>query len=58
MDHTPARSTGEGIDFERHPSTYRHWQLDVDGRIATLTLSVDPARLHLFDAASGQALVG
>jgi benzoyl-CoA-dihydrodiol lyase len=30
------------IEFERHPSTYRHWRLEVDGPVATLTLVVDP----------------
>ncbi len=27
--------------FHRHPDTYRHWKLSVDGAVATLTLSVD-----------------
>ena len=27
--------------FQTHPDSYRHWQLAVDGSIATLTLSVD-----------------
>src|SRR5215211_2257493 len=31
------------IDFETDPSRYRHWRLDVDGDVATLTLAVDPA---------------
>lgn len=29
------------IDFQTDPSRYRHWQLAVDGEIATLTLDVD-----------------
>lgn len=29
------------ITFDRHPDTYRHWTMDVDGEIATLTLNVD-----------------
>ena len=29
------------ITFDRHPDTYRHWSLAVDGPIATLTLDVD-----------------
>ena len=29
------------ITFDAHPDTYRHWTLDVDGAIATLTLEVD-----------------
>jgi benzoyl-CoA-dihydrodiol lyase len=30
------------ITFDTHPSAYRHWRLDVDGAIATLTLAVSP----------------
>ena len=29
------------VDFETHPAGYRHWRLDVDGDVATLTLTVD-----------------
>jgi benzoyl-CoA-dihydrodiol lyase len=29
------------VDFETHPSRYRHWRLDVAGERATLTLDVD-----------------
>src|SRR6202047_4736059 len=29
------------IDFQTDPSRYRHWQLDVDGNVATLTVDVD-----------------
>jgi benzoyl-CoA-dihydrodiol lyase len=29
------------ILYDRHPDSYRHWQLTVDGPIATLTLTVD-----------------
>jgi benzoyl-CoA-dihydrodiol lyase len=29
------------IDFQTEPSRYRHWQLAVDGEIATLTMDVD-----------------
>jgi benzoyl-CoA-dihydrodiol lyase len=29
------------VDFERHPDRYRHWSLEVDGDVATLTLEVD-----------------
>jgi benzoyl-CoA-dihydrodiol lyase len=32
----------ERIGFQTDPSRYRHWRLDVDGPIATLTLAVDP----------------
>ncbi|MBT5944194.1 MAG: benzoyl-CoA-dihydrodiol lyase [Rhodospirillaceae bacterium] len=31
------------IAFETHPERYRHWQLSIDGRVATLTLDVDEA---------------
>ncbi len=29
------------ITYDRDPETYKHWSLDVDGEIATLTLTVD-----------------
>lgn len=29
------------IDFQTDPSKYRHWRIDVDGDIATLTMDVD-----------------
>jgi benzoyl-CoA-dihydrodiol lyase len=29
------------ITYDKDPETYRHWSLDVDGEIATLTLTVD-----------------
>ncbi|MFN2240425.1 MAG: enoyl-CoA hydratase/isomerase family protein, partial [Thermoanaerobaculia bacterium] len=29
------------ITFDREPSTYKHWRLDVDAPVATLTLDVD-----------------
>src|SRR5512133_3947777 len=29
------------VDFDTHPSVYRHWRLAVDGQRATLTLDVD-----------------
>jgi benzoyl-CoA-dihydrodiol lyase len=29
------------VDFDTHPDRYRHWRLEVDGDVATLTLSVD-----------------
>src|SRR6266516_1140499 len=35
------RSIGQVVGFDTHPSQYRHWRLDVDGRRATLTLDVD-----------------
>ena len=29
------------IDFQTEPPRYRHWKLDVDGEVATLTMDVD-----------------
>src|SRR5215472_2014876 len=29
------------IDFQTDPSRYRHWKLDVNGEVATLTMDVD-----------------
>ncbi|MCW2843859.1 MAG: benzoyl-CoA-dihydrodiol lyase, partial [Nocardioides sp.] len=29
------------VDFDTHPNRYRHWTLEVDGDVATVTLSVD-----------------
>ena len=29
------------VDFDTHPDRYRHWRLEVDGEVATLTLAVD-----------------
>ncbi len=31
------------VDFDTDPSRYRHWRLDVDGVVATLTLDVEVA---------------
>ena len=31
------------LGFDTAPDRYRHWRLAVDGRVATLTLAVDPA---------------
>ena len=31
------------IDFQTHPSRYRHWKLRFDGRVAELVMDVDPA---------------
>jgi benzoyl-CoA-dihydrodiol lyase len=30
------------LSFAPDPSSYRHWRLDVDGAVATLTMDVDP----------------
>jgi len=32
---------GEPVSFDASPERYRHWRLEVDGRVATLTLDVD-----------------
>ncbi|MFN0302892.1 MAG: 2,3-epoxybenzoyl-CoA dihydrolase [Burkholderiales bacterium] len=29
------------VTFDRHPDTYRHWKLAVDGAVATLSMSID-----------------
>ena len=31
------------LDFQTNPAAYRHWQLSVDGRVATLAMDVDEA---------------
>jgi benzoyl-CoA-dihydrodiol lyase len=43
MADPPAKSAGGGsrIDFNTHPSRYRHWKLSVDGAVATLLMDVD-----------------
>src|SRR5918911_870897 len=30
------------VTFDRHPSTYRHWRLDIEPPLARLTMQVDP----------------
>ena len=35
-------STGETIEFRTEPSSYRHWDLSLDGSVATLTMRVTP----------------
>ena len=30
-------------DFNRHPSSYHHWKLQIDGDVAHLRMNVDPA---------------
>ena len=39
MGATPAEPN---IDFATHPNEYRHWRIDIDGQVATLTMAVDP----------------
>jgi benzoyl-CoA-dihydrodiol lyase len=35
-------STGRQlVDFQANPAEYRHWRIDVDGQVATLTMDVD-----------------
>ena len=34
--------SGTEVSFDTVPEAYRHWKLAVDGRVATLTLAVDP----------------
>ncbi|MBT9487732.1 MAG: benzoyl-CoA-dihydrodiol lyase, partial [Rubrivivax sp.] len=34
-------STPTRVDYQTHPSRYRHWQLKFDGAIATLGLDID-----------------
>ncbi|WP_182347035.1 2,3-epoxybenzoyl-CoA dihydrolase [Tomitella gaofuii] len=40
----PATAGGHApvVDFDTEPSAYRHWKLEFDGPVATLTLAVDP----------------
>jgi benzoyl-CoA-dihydrodiol lyase len=33
--------TDQRVDFQTHPSRYRHWRLTCDGPVATLTMDVD-----------------
>jgi benzoyl-CoA-dihydrodiol lyase len=37
----PAAQAPPVVDFDTDPSRYRHWRLDVDGPVATVTLAVD-----------------
>src|SRR2546421_12722244 len=30
------------VTFDRHPSTYRHWRLEIEPPLARLTIAVDP----------------
>ena len=30
------------VTFDRHPSTYRHWRLEIEPPLARLTMQVDP----------------
>jgi len=37
---TAPRTGSSSVSFERHPDTYRHWKLKIDGAIATLSMDV------------------
>ena len=39
----PADARRTMIDFNRHPDSYKHWQLRIDGDVAHLRMNVDPA---------------
>jgi benzoyl-CoA-dihydrodiol lyase len=36
----PAQTADGAVDFETHPSRYKHWKLSFEGAIATLTLGI------------------
>ncbi len=40
---TTSAPDAPAVDFETHPSRYRHWKLNIAGAVATLTLDVDEA---------------
>ena len=43
-DHAVSRPLANGktrIDFQTEPARYRHWQLKIDGEVATLVMDVD-----------------
>lgn len=35
-------AAGDWIQFQTHPSQYKHWTLEVDGDVATLKMAVEP----------------
>ncbi|QPP05429.1 benzoyl-CoA-dihydrodiol lyase [Streptomyces bathyalis] len=41
VEAAPAPEAAPKVSFDTSPGRYRHWKLDVDGEIATLTLLVD-----------------
>src|SRR5208282_5953693 len=44
MEHAAGRPLANGktrIDFQTEPARYRHWQLKIDGDVATLVMDVD-----------------
>jgi benzoyl-CoA-dihydrodiol lyase len=38
----PAPATHPIFTYDRAPDSWRHWQLSIDGRIATIAMAVDP----------------
>ncbi|HET8561569.1 MAG TPA: 2,3-epoxybenzoyl-CoA dihydrolase [Marmoricola sp.] len=38
----PAAVTPPVVDFDTAPDRYRHWRIDIDGEVATVSLAVDP----------------
>jgi benzoyl-CoA-dihydrodiol lyase len=42
VEAAPAPAGVPTVSFDTSPDRYRHWKLDVDGEVATLTLLVDP----------------
>lgn len=47
MTTTESKTSGSAtiateVEFDTHPSSYRHWRLTFDGPVATLALAVDP----------------
>jgi benzoyl-CoA-dihydrodiol lyase len=43
MNESAATDIEAPVDYRTDPSRYRHWRLDVDGPVATLSLDVDEA---------------
>jgi benzoyl-CoA-dihydrodiol lyase len=41
MNESAATQAETPVDFRTDPSRYRHWKLDIDGPVATLTMDVD-----------------
>jgi benzoyl-CoA-dihydrodiol lyase len=41
LEHPPGTAAPQRVDFATAPDRYRHWTLETDGPVATLTLMVD-----------------
>jgi hypothetical protein len=41
MNELAATETDAPVDFRTDPSQHRHWKLDINGPVATLTMDVD-----------------